>query len=205
MTNYIQKLLERFTALKTGIHNFTTRWTGQPIAETDMDAAITQLNDSETAIQAARVALHEALAGGRGIVNLLSKTADQTENLARGIHSADPDKLLEYGIKERKEKEKIPPPGKAHIVSVEKDNDGVGLVVTIEMLPNADHFDIARAITEAEVLSAPDPKEFRHIKTTQKLRYVDDEVIAGKRYYYRVSGHNHNGDGEPSAVVSAIE
>jgi hypothetical protein len=204
MIKYVEKMKIRLNGLKTGIHNFLTRWTGQPVAETDIDTALTDLNTANVAAEAARAALHEALRGSRAVVNRLKLLADQAETLARGIHSTDPEKLIEYGIKEKKPPAPVPAPGKAHIKSVEKDHDGVGLVITIEALPNAEVFDIRRAVTDAEVLVA-DPKMFMLIKHTQKLTYVDDEVIAGKRYHYMISGHNHNGDGEPSAVVSAIE
>ena len=204
MIKYLVNLKSRLNQLKAGMSANSAKWTGQPVTEAMVDAAMTEIQDGNDAIEAAQATLHEANRGGRNLSNKDGKLANQVISLAIGIHSTDPEKLADYGIKERTH-ENVPPPGKAVIQSVVKDNDGIGLVISIQPLANADNFDISRAMTEALVTNPPAADQFVHIKTTQKLKYTDDDVLPGKRYHYMVQGHNHNGTGEASAVVSAIE
>jgi hypothetical protein len=205
MIKYIQKLTNKLSGIKTGIHRNTTRWAGQPIAEPDINTALDELETADNAVAQARAALHEALKAARDKVKAHAKTVKQAESLARGIHSSDTEKLIEYNIKERKRKQKEPAPGKADIESVTRNHDGTGLLITIKHLPHADHYQVLRATTEANVLTPPAPDKFVFIKTIQKLTYNDTQIQPGMRYHYMVSGHNHNGDGELSGVVSAIE
>jgi hypothetical protein len=205
MIKYIEKLSNKITGLKKGIHANASHWSGQPITESDINAAVGELETADREVARARAALKEALTAARKKVKLHGKTAKQAESLARGIHASDSEKLIEYNIKERKRKQKEPAPGKADIESVVKNHDGTGLLISIKHLEHADHFQVLRAVTEAGVLAPPPADKFIFIKTIQKLTYIDTQIQPGMRYHYMVSGHNHNGDGEPSAVVSAIE
>ncbi|MFI5206266.1 MAG: hypothetical protein ACHQVK_04985 [Candidatus Paceibacterales bacterium] len=204
MVKFIGSLIDRLKDLKKGIHDNSGAWTGQPIAESDLDTAITSLEGKNDAITDAKAAVHEATTDAHTEVNTQEKLADQAESLARGIHAATPSKLAEYNIKERKTPENAPAPGKAVIASVVDDHDGIGFIITIQPLANAANFNIDRAMTDANVLTAT-PESFTHLKTTQKLTYVDDDVMPGKRYHYRVQASNRAGSGEMSAVVSAVQ
>ena len=202
MRKFITNMLTRLTGLKTGIHANAGDWTGQPVQETDIDGQILLLNGKEAEIDAAEDALKLRQSEGHTLVNTADDIADQAESLARGIHQQNPVKLTEYNIKQRKAPAPKNPPGMAVIASLADDSDGIGFVITTQALAYAETFDIERAVTEADVMTAT---VFSHLKTTQKLTYIDDEVITGKRHHYRVRASNRKGSGPVSASVSAIQ
>lgn len=202
MTNFIQKLIDRLNALKSGITGNAPKWVNQPVTVVIIDAAVQALTNKDTEIETAKDALSTTRAESRTLATTHEGLADQTENLARGIHQQTPEKLVEYDIKLRKTPVPKNPPGMAVIASLKDDSDGIGFVISTQPLADAETFDIERAVTEADVMTAT---VFAHIKTTQKLVYVDDDVITGKRHHYRVRASNRKGSGPWSASVSAIQ
>src|SRR5437899_509022 len=99
---YLQELIDRLTEQKAGILNNSARWTGQPKNDTDVTTSLGLLNGKATAIEAAKDVLAQLQRQAHHIVVDETKLADQVENLARGIHAADPEKLSDYDIAERK-------------------------------------------------------------------------------------------------------
>ncbi|HLG35601.1 MAG TPA: hypothetical protein VI757_12035 [Bacteroidia bacterium] len=202
MTNFIQKLITRLNALKSGITLNAAKWLNQPVTTVIITDAVQDLTDKDNEIETAKDALSTTRSQGRTLANTHEGLADQTENLALGIHQSTPEKLVEYNISQRKTPVPKNPPGMAVIASLKDDSDGIGFVITTQALADAETFDIERAVTEADVMTATD---FSHIKTTQKLTYIDDDVITGKRHHYRVRASNRKGSGPVSASMSAIQ
>ncbi len=202
MTKFIQDEITRLTSEKSGMAANAAKWVGQPVTEADVAAAILLLKNKDIEIEAAKDALSVKRSEGRTLVKDQAKVGDQVENLAIGIHASDPEKLVDYDIKLRKAGTTIPVPGTAILLPLKDDVDGIGFIITIQKLDNATDFEIERAITDAAVMTATD---FTHLKTTKKLTYVDDDVISGKRYHYRVRGYNRNGSGPVSASVSKTQ
>jgi hypothetical protein len=46
---------------------------------------------------------------------------------------------------------------------------------------------------------------FLHLATSRKLKYTDDAVEKGKRYFYRIRAINNQGAGEWSEPVSRVQ
>ncbi len=204
MLKYIQKVVDRLSGHKTGITNNLEKWEGQPDSPDTVQADIKELEDKDLEIENAKDKLQQL----RGEAHELSKTkdkkADATEKRAIAIHADDPDKLNEYDIELRKEGETVPVPGKAHIESVEDDVDGEGFIIKIAQLADADTFEVQRGVADDPSVKTLEPP-YPFLKTTRKLKFTDDDVDSGKRYFYRTRGTNHSGEGEWSEPVSAVQ
>lgn len=204
MTKFIQDLADELNALKKGMAANSAKWTGLPVTEANLQTAIDALLQKDDAIDSADNALKQARLEGRNLVQQYAPLVTQVSNLATGLHQSEPQKLGNYGIETRKAATTVPVPEKAIIASITDDADGVGFVVTIQPLPNADTFDIERGVAasaDATALNTP----FEHWGSSKKLSFVDDDVERGKRYFYRVRGFNRNGYGEWSEPVSRVQ
>ncbi len=130
----------------------------------------------------------------------------QVETLAKGIHAAEPEKLLDYNIlAKKKEITSLPIPEKASIVGINDDVTGEGFVLSIQSLANATDFEIWRGTSNTPDALSLEPDQFSYLSTTKRLSYADDTIVKGKRYFYRVRGFNRNGKGEWSAVASRVQ
>ena len=204
MTKFIDDLANELKALKKGVVANSTIWAGLPVTEAAIQAAIDELLQKNDAIDSADTALKQARIEGRNLVQQYAPLAIQVTNLATGLHLAEPQKLADYGIQGRKPSTANPLPAKAIILSIDDDSDGVGFVVTIQSLAYADTFDIERGIAaSADVTALNTP--FEHWGSSKKLSFIDDDVVRGKRYFYRVRGFNRNGYGEWSEPVSRVQ
>ena len=103
MVKYIQNAIDKLKALKSGMEKNAAKWTGQPIDTTDIDDAITILNAHATDLETAQIQLGKLQQLIHGVVDDQELVAEQAENLARGIHTMETEKLLDYGIKQPKE------------------------------------------------------------------------------------------------------
>ena len=205
MVKYIQNAIDRLEALKQGMTTNAAKWTGQPIDTTDIDTAITILNTHATDLEAAQIALGKLQQLIHGVVDNQELVADQAENLARGIHTKETEKLLDYGIALPKGSTPLPIPGQATIKSIEDDSDGEGFVITLQPLANTEDFEIWRGVSASPDVLVLDPLEFTFLTASKKLTYTDDAVLKGKRYFYRTRGFNRTGKGPWSAVQSRVQ
>ncbi len=181
------------------------KWAGQPVSVADIDGHIGNLEDIDKEIEDAKDALQQQRELARKMRNDKQKDLDQVDSLAIGLHKDDPEKLSDYDIKLRKEGEAKPVPDKAVIESIEDDVDGEGFVINIKPQSGiAGHYEIERGIApspEDNVLATPYP----FLKSTKKASYLDDDVLPGKRYFYRARAINSTGPGEWSEPVSAVQ
>ena len=204
MLKYLQEATDELNALRTGISDNASLWAAMPITIAQIDAATTAIKNKSDQIDAAETALQQRRAEGRKLAEQYNPLISQATNLATGLHTADPEKLSSYGISQPKAATTVPPPGKAIILSVKDDSDGIGFIVTVQPLNNADTFEIEKAVAAtADTAAAPGP--FAYYKSSRKLSLVDDDVEQGRRYYYRVRAMNRNGYGEWSEPVGAIQ
>lgn len=204
MTKYINDLVTELKDLKKGIGINAALWARMPVTEAQLQTAIDALETQDVAIDSAAVALQQQRTFGRNITEQYKPLAAQTENLASGILATNTEKLLDYGIKLRKDASTIPVPAKAMIASIIDDYDGEGFIVTYQSLENADSFEVEKGMAPTpDVLVLQPP--YSHYKTTKKLTFTDDDVKRGQRYFYRVRGLNRNGYGEWSEPVSRVQ
>jgi len=205
MLKYLQVVFDRHSGLKNGITHNNAAWVGQPdtpaTEQADMDA-ITVAND---AIDDAEDVLAQKIADARLLAKNSTKKADETVKRAIGIHATNPGKLVEYNIPVPGVGQAVTIPVKAIILSIAIDDDGIGFKLKFksDTSTTVDYWEIERGSTDAAVgiLAVP----FPFLKTTKKLILVDDDVVSGRRYYYRIRGVNSAGAGEWSAVVNAVQ
>ena len=206
MTKYIQDLASTLSERKAGIKKNAALWANQPVTETMVNDKMKELTKLDEEITETENLLQQKQTAAR---ELVEQTEDgilaQIDNLATGLHTANPEKLNEYGIKPRKPSQAKPLPAKAVIQNIEDDSDGEGFVITIVSQRGVvDFFEIQKAMAanaDDKVLAPPYP----FYKSTKKLKITDDEVLAGKRYFYRVRGVNATGKGEWSEPVSRVQ
>ena len=92
MTNFIQNMINRLKALKSGMTLNALLWTNQPVTTVMVDSAVQALTDKDNEIETAKDALSTTRADGRTLTDTQGELADQAENLARGIHQQTPQK-----------------------------------------------------------------------------------------------------------------
>ena len=205
MVKYLDEIITSLTKMKTGMHDNTGDWTGQPVQETDVDSELVELGKRQQAITDAENKLKQANQAGREAAPAGHKMVTQVGNLANGIYANNTGKLTEYGVAIRAVGHSLPAPGKGVISSIINDVDGEGFILERTTLVNAGNYEWEKAAgTDATVLTI-DPKLFIHFKTTKKNKFVDDAVLKGVRYFYRERGINAEHNGEWSEPVSALQ
>jgi len=191
--------------MKTGIHDNTADWTGQPVDEAAVNAEIILLKGKRTAIDAAENVLKQANLAGRNAAPDGRKMVTQVANLANGIYVNNTGKLTEYGVELRAEAHSQPAPAKGVISSIKDDVDGEGFILERTTLENADTYEWEKARGVDPTVLIIDPANFHHFKSSKKNNFVDDDVVKGVRYFYRVRGINANHNGEWSEATSALQ
>lgn len=202
---FIQDQIDELKQLKSGISNHTALWNNQPVTIPQIDAAIAALEKQAADLNTAEETVTKMHHAAHDLVNKTEPLVKQTTKLAEALHHNTPIDLVDYGIDPAKQKTPLGTPGKAIIASIKDDADGVGFAFVFQSLTDALGFDVERAIApSADVLSV-DPATFTHIETVYKLSFVDNNVVKGKRYFYRIRGVNRTSKGEWSAIVSRIQ
>lgn len=205
MTQYIQTLVLILKALKSGLGINAAQWLGQPVTEIALDGAITDLEKQEEKIELAMNVLQQERAKGRQLYLKHLALANQTENLALGIHAAEPEKLTDYDIKLKKPGAAKPVPGKAVVKNIADDDDGEGFILERDAVADAANYEWQKAAGDSPSVTNIDEGKFSHFKTTKKVKFVDDDVKRGVRYFYRVRAFNATGNGAWSEPVSRVQ
>jgi hypothetical protein len=182
----------------------STFWTDKTVLVTEVDQMLTNIQTADASVEETKQQLSIKLSGARDVSTNAYKLVEKIENLASGLHSSDAQKLLEYGIKQKKEKETRPVPTKTLIPVLEDDTDGEGFIVSTQKDPNADYYEWQKG-TGTNAADANTIPELKNFKTTKKISFVDDEVVKGVRTFYRVRAANRNGVGPWSEAVSRVQ
>ncbi len=210
MLKYLQKVKDRLTGLKAGIANNAAAWVGQPDTPATVQAEINLLDTADSQIEALKDQLAQKQAASQVLAASKNDAAVIIEKRAIAIHATTPDKLIEYDITVPSgSKVARTLPVKASIISVTDDDDGIGFKIAMQGQGEVvDFWEIQRGeivaatdTTAATVLQPPYP----FLKSTKKLLFVDDDVEAGVRYFYRVRGVNNTGAGAWSEPVSRVQ
>jgi hypothetical protein len=204
MLTYLSEVRDRLKLLLGGMKKNLAVWASQSVKPEDVEAAIAALETKDAEVEAVKQAQTLKLGEARELSVTSGKLADKIENLALGIHTDDAEKLVEYGIKQRKTAAPKPAPTKLLIPTLEDDTDGEGFIVSTQKDPDADYYEWQKGTGT----NAADPKaipEMKNFKTTKKTSFVDDEVPKGLRIFYRVRAANTNGNGAWSETVSRVQ
>jgi len=225
MRKYLQTVFDRLNGLKSGIGLNSAAWTGQPdtpaTVQTEMDT-LTTINSEIDQLEDAR---EQKIAQARALATSKNAAAAIIEKRAVAIHATDPGKLNEYNIAVGPASgQPRPVPAKAVIASIADDDDGIGFKVRTQKLDYVDHFEVERGVAgsgsgtragDSAPVPTPPPTPsapgtvlqppYPFLRTTKKLMFVDDDVEAGTRYFYRIRGVNTSGPGPWSEPVSAVQ
>ena len=165
----------------------------------------TDITNASNSINAAEAGAAEARSAGITKNGAAVKLFDQAVNLAYGIYANNLSKLSEYGIKPRKDPNKVPPPTKTLAIEITDDSDGEGFNLSITSKDDvADSYEWQKGqATDPKDMSTIPPLSF--YKTTSKIKFLDDDIIKGVRYFYRVRALNRNGQGPWSEAVSRVQ
>jgi hypothetical protein len=205
MKKYLQEIIQEIESMEKGVTTNPADWTNMPVTLVQITALKTDLiqsaNAIETAEAAAQIARHDGLAKNANGLKLYNQAVD----LAYGIYANNPEKLAEYGIKPRREPSKVPPPTSILAIEISDDTDGEGFILMLAAKdPVADNYEWQKGqgLDPKDMHTIPD---MSFLKFTTKIKFVDDNVTKGVRYFYRVRALNHNGQGPWSEPVSRVQ
>jgi hypothetical protein len=204
MLKYIADLANKVKERSSGMEQNSAAWTNMPITKTQVDAYLGKLELADKQIFDAKNLVQQKQELARNLVEEVKKIIIQVDNFALGIHTSDSEKLNMYGITPRHTPSPRPVPEKTIILSIEDDADAEGFVITIQPLDHVDYFEIEKAVsTTPGTISMEPPYPF--FKTTRKLKFIDDDIKKGVRYFYRIRGINNKGSGAWSETVSRVQ
>ncbi len=196
----------------------------QPDTPLSVQAEIDLLDTADSEIETLKDQLKQKQESSRILATNKNDAAEIITKRAIAIHATDTGKLVEYNIAVPSGPGAARPlPLKAIIKSVTDDDDGIGFKIAMQsQAGNVDFWEIERgqivpATNPGGGMPMPGPgtpasgattvlqPPYPFLKSTKKLVYVDDDVDAGVRYFYRVRGVNSTGAGAWSEPVSAVQ
>ncbi len=204
MTQYLLNIINRLTNILNGMLQSPELWTKEGETADVVQRMITNLTTAGKVVSDAKDALLTAQTNARNIQTSMTKFADDLENSAIAYEKSDPDKLIHYGITLRKEKVKKPVPASILHPSLEDDIDGIGFIVSCNTDSVADQYEWYKGNGTDPTKTDVTP-EMKLYKTTTKTSFVDDDVLKGVRYFYKVRPINATGEGPWSEAVSRVQ
>ncbi|MEI8204528.1 MAG: fibronectin type III domain-containing protein [Bacteroidota bacterium] len=179
-------------------------WTGQAETTVTIQANIDSIDTMQSDIEHLESQLSQKKKAARTLEKNLNVVADTIENKAIGFHTATPDVLQDYGIEARKTNEKKPLPTGDLSPKIQDELDGHGFNLTNTVDPDADRYEWERGVG-ADPTNLTTIPTMQHFKNTSKTTFVDEAVLPGVRYFYRVRALNATGDGAWSPIVSRVK
>lgn len=206
---YVQAIIDRLKAQKTGIVNNTSSWTGQPDTPATTQAHIDTLEAGDAEIESLENQLQQKRQALKVMVDAKEKVADSIDFRIKGIHATATSKWIEYGLADpasdaAQQRNTRQVPSKGWVKAVVDDHDGIGFIIEWDKLDSAETYEVERG-TSANVADVTSIPAFVHLVSIRKIKYTDDDVEKGKRYFYRVRGINARGAGEWSEAVSRVQ
>ncbi len=204
MLIYLSNLRNRFFQLLNGVSHHSVEWTNQAETPVTIQGNMDSIDEKQAEIDQLEYQLSQKKKEARLLEKSLIMVADTIENKAIGFHTAHTEELKSYGISLPKPKEKKPIPSAPLAPSIKDDVDGVGFILSTTLDPNADRYEWQRGV-------ANDAKDVNTIpamqlyKSTRKLTFVDENVVPGLRYFYRVRAINATGEGAYSPIVNKVQ
>ncbi len=209
MTKYIQEQIAELKGRRNGITKNSDKWANLPVKIEEIDARIKELEEIDAKIADGLNTVQQLRDKARSLVGGNWKEIAKIDSFAMGIHSESQEKLNEYGLGAQSDKyntaaRTLPIPAKVVIDSIIDDYDGVGFIVQLSRIDNVEHFEVERGRVEdpkTSILAPPYP----FLRTVKKLKFTDDDIVKGQRYFYRVRAVNRNGAGEWSEPLSRVQ
>lgn len=204
MVKYLRKIIDKLKMFKSGMESNVATWAGQSETPASVQAKVDLLVAKEQEIVDKKEELSVLSAEARVLETETGRYSDGMENLARGLHVDTPEKLSEYGIPPAKPITPSNPPTMPLTVVLKDDTDGEGFIVSVQFSDSeANNYEWQKgvSINPGDTQTIP---ALSHLKLTSKMFFVDDDVVKGSRYWYRVRSINRKGVGpwsEPASIV----
>jgi hypothetical protein len=205
---FLEAPIQRLKSFKNGISGNSSAWTGQPDTPASTQAHIDALENADAEISDLETQLTQKRQAAKLLAQQKNDVADAIELRVKGIHAADSSKWIEYGLTDPNAatagRSSRPVPAKGVVENIADDYDGVGFIVSIRQLADADSYEVQRGAgaNAADVNTIP---AMNYLRNVRKLNFVDDDVEKGIRYFYRYRGINTTGVGEWSEPVSRVQ
>ena len=166
---YINSEVDQLKSLKKGVETNSAAWVGQPDTPATIAADIDELELADNEIASLETQLIQKRAAAKQLVAAKAVKANIIAQRAQGIHAANPEKWLDYGIASGSAPASPrPAPAKGQIISVADDSDGIGFVVNVQTLDYADTYEYERGTGKAD--DANTIPALSHFLTTKKAR-----------------------------------
>jgi len=205
MVKYLQVIFDRLSALKNGMTANAGTWVGQADTDAIVQTKIDLINAKDAEIESAKDSLSIKYAEARVLKTDLTTFADGIENIAIGLHRDTKEKLVQYNIIIDTPPQPRLKPSMALTLILKDDTDGEGFIGSLQAIdPLADNYEFERGLgaNPSDVNTIP---HMNHFKLTSKSTFVDDDIVKGNRYFYRVRAINSRGEGPWSSPVSRVQ
>jgi hypothetical protein len=204
MVSYLAEVKNRLVSLRNGMTKNPTFWTDTTVSVQSVEQMLANLETKDTELEEAKNRQALKITEAREVSGSAGKLADKIENFAGGYHAGSEEKLVEYGIKQRKTATPKPAPTKTLIPVLQDDTDGEGFIVSTQVDLNADYYEWQKG-TGTNAADDKTIPELKNFKVTKKTSFVDDDIPKGVRIFYRVRAANTNGVGPWSEAVSRVQ
>ena len=205
MYKYLEKSLTRLKKIKSGIAANIAAWSGQLVTAEIIQADINEIEAMDNDVTNAEQQLTQKQKLARQLADSKMEKADSLELKIKGIHSEQKEKWIEYGIEPEKTRTQRSVPELQLNLLISDDTDGEGFQLQVEKRdPAADIYIWEKGVGASAEDTGATPALVQFTETT-KSYLVDDDVVKGKRYYYRVRAYNSKGYGPWSNVVSRVQ
>jgi hypothetical protein len=204
MIKYLDDIRNRLKERKAGILKHLALWTSQAITGDLLEQKIAQVDAADADIENAKTALSNSYAAARTVQDSLEQFLTKIDNNAVAIHTDDPDTLGDYGIAGRKENKPKAVPVEKLLMTVADDTDGFGFILTTSADESASMYEWYKGVS-ADASKADAIPAMMLFKTTQKLSFVDDDVVKGQRIWYKVRAVNAAGTGPWSDPANRVQ
>lgn len=205
MLKYIQVIYDDLEKVKIGIRDNSGAWVGQTESEATVDADMTELQNKDEEITSIKQLLANKQLEARQLAAAKQLRLEVLYNTVKVVHQNDKTKWIQYGIVEDTTPTPRNRPTQELNLSISTDLDGQGSLLKI-LNPDslADSY-----LWEKGIGTNPEETVFtgqwQSLIQTSKSTVVDDDVIPGKRYFYRVRAFNRRGYGPWSDTVNRVE
>lgn len=205
MIKYLFELINGLNRFESGMISNAPTWVGQSETEATVKAKRQLLEAKETEITNKKEELSVLYAEARDLKKETDVYLNGLINLAKGLHTDTPEKLVEYGIPPEKPKEPTNPPTMALTVVIKDDTDGEGFILSLQAIdPLAKNYLWEKGVSTNPSDLQTIPAMHFH-KLTTRSTFVDDDVVKGSRYWYRVRAANSKGEGPWSEPTSKVQ
>ena len=203
MLKYLTKLRNRLVGLLNGVSKNQSKWTGQPETLADIQSKIDGIDALQEELNHLKSQISIKKKEARQLEKDLVLYAEIIEKKANGFHKTEQKVLTYYGLKQRKAKEKWDYPKEILIPGITNTTDGSGFKVSTnrDLLANGYEWERGESTNPQDMNTYPPMNFYKH---SSKKSFIDKNVKAGVRYFYRVRAVNRNGEGPWSVIKSWI-